>query len=294
MKFAMKKCFTTVSFVYQTWRIYRNNLIKKHEKTLAEKEQNMMHLNLQRGAIVKPVLLTYQPVKQIESLIAKIRKRKPFYTVHFDIEDQEHSFWKVHEKKDLEEFIELFSQIPEVYVADGHHRLSTTQILRSAKKGKRKGYEVDELLSAYFPVEQLEIHDYNRVIEILNEISAPQLMAKLSKYVNIKSLKKASKPRKKFEMTLFLQKEWYRLNWKKSVLKKYASHEDITLDVMLLNRLVLKNIMQIEDIRSDLRIRYVSGIEGMDGFINSVIKNEYRLGFCLYPVSIDEIIHFRR
>ena len=174
--------------------------IKKHENTLAEKEQKMLRLVLQRDAMIKPVLLAHDENPNLLSLYYEIiDSQEPFMDIYFEIEQTRHRLYKVSKPSVLQRIKDYFAKMDSVYIADGHHRVSTGLILYKNKNKTDKNYS--DLLSVYFGFEQLSIYDYNRVVSILKEISPTVLMAKLSKYFNIELLDKPQKPTAKWGST---------------------------------------------------------------------------------------------
>ncbi len=269
---------------------YINGNIKKHENTLPAKEQEQMHLIISRNAIVKPVLITHPNVAALDDLMkAQKTSVQNFYSTCFS-NGEAHQLWQVKDKVSIKTFQELFNkEIKHSFIADGHHRCSTTALLfdRMKEQGKEEGY--NKLFVCYFPEDQLEVHDYNRVVEGLTDNSLSSFMAQLSTVCNIKLLKKARKPKRKFEITLFINKEWYALTWRKKVLKKYKD-EKVLLDAQILDDLVLENILGMEDVRTDPRLKYVEGPKGIEALRLRTIKNENRIGFCLYPVELKDLM----
>ncbi len=270
---------------------YYDGKIKKHENTLSSKEQMQMQLMIRRGAMVKPVLLTYQDVKEVNTWIRKhIKKNECFFEAHFEKEAQTHSFWEVSDGKAIQTLQNLFDQnVGESYIADGHHRTSTAALLYERLQHKEKDKKYDQLLSAYFPVSELEVHDYNRIVEGLNECSLTTFMAKMSKIFDFEILEEGRKPTEKHEIVMYLNREWFALRWKKSVLKSYKQFK-VVLDASMLDEKVLKDILGIKDIRTDLRIKYVEGTKGVEEVRTKTIKNENRIAFLLYPVKLEELI----
>jgi uncharacterized protein (DUF1015 family) len=270
---------------------YLNGLIKKHEHTLAEKEQAQLHLLLRRKAMVKPILLTYPPVEAIEAFLHDfVETNEPFYSFHFEAENQIHRFYEIKSGEQIQLIQALFDKfVPHTYIADGHHRSSVTAIMAQRSKDQAVN-PYEKLFCAFFATSELDIHDYNRVIEGLEEVSPTYFMARLSHIVNIEPVDSAERPRQKHEMVLFLNREWYRLNWKPSVLKQYQG-DGIILDVKLLDELILRNILDIKDTRTDNRIKYVEGRKGVEGVKDKALKNESRIGFFLYPVQMDDFMH---
>ncbi|MEL6867171.1 MAG: DUF1015 family protein [Bacteroidota bacterium] len=278
---------------------YMDGRIKKHENTLASKEQQQMHLMITRSAIVKPVLLTYPVVPEITHILKKyIQKHPPFYQTVFTKEKQTHTFWEVSDGKIIQRLQKLFlEKVPETYIADGHHRTSTTALMykrsQSEEENKRNESAMEgnyhRLLSAFFQTDQLDIHDYNRVVEGLNDCSLTTFMAKISQLFDIELLEGPARPAVKHEIVMFVNKEWFLLRWKKKVLKQYVK-ETVVLDASLLDEKVLKPILGIEDIRTDQRIKYVEGPKGLDDIRSKAIKNINRVAFILYPVELMDLI----
>ena len=259
--------------------------ILKHEHTIAKKEQQMMDLALQRNAMIKPVLLAHKRVEGLTKIYEQVCKGKPFLTIPFKEEKSKHYVWKVNEKHSSE-IIKLFKKnVQKSYIADGHHRVSTGMLLNKTKMNTNA--EFGDLLSIYFSFDQLEIFDYNRVVSILKEISPVQLMSQLSKYFKIKPLQKLSKPTKKHRIIFLIGSEVYQLKWKEKFVQQVD--DEILLDAGLLNEYIFENIMGVKDVRTDSRISYIGGTEGVEGVKASLIKNDYAVGFILYPVQKEEL-----
>ena len=270
---------------------YTSGNIIIHEKTLAIKEQQQIHLLLKRGAQVKPILLAHPKIETLDTLLrAQIKAAKPLYEVAFDLNQEKHAFWEIKDGDLIQDIQRIFKKkVPVSYIADGHHRSSATALMRDRTKSKEDHKSYDQLLCAFFPTSELEILDFNRVIEGLNEVSPTMFMAKLSQLFDIEALDEPVKPSKKHEIILYINKEWYKLNWRASILEEYKE-EPVLLDVMLLNEKVLKGILNIADVRMDLRVKYVEGPQGLEGIKGKTLKNEQRIGFCLYPVDMQDFI----
>jgi len=269
---------------------YINGNIKKHENTLPAKEQQQMHLIISRNAIVKPILITHPTIKKIDDLLAAQKTEdQAFYATSF-INGETHKMWQIKSGSKIEEIQKIFAEhVSHAYIADGHHRCSTSSLLYQRMKEHGKSDQYNKLYVTYFPESQLEVHDYNRVVEGLDEVSLSKFMAKLSNVFSIKPLKKGRKPKQKHELTFYINKEWYALRWKKKVLKKYENHQ-VVLDAQLLDDLVFENILGFEDVRTDTRIRYIEGPKGINAIKQQVNKNSKRIGFCLYPASLSDLI----
>ena len=270
---------------------YLNGHILKHESTIAEKEQQQMQLLFNRQAMVKPVLLTYPDIPDINSLLQKsISETEIFFSVNFQFEQSTHRLWQITDGQVIQKLQNLFkTRVPVCYIADGHHRSSSSARIYKQRKNLTQNNPFSSLLCAFFPASQLAIYDYNRVVEGLNHISIAAFMARLSRVFELEVLAQPSKPRKKHELVMLLEEEWFRLVWKKSVLSQLEQEEDI-LDVSLLNEIVLKGILNIGDVRTDSRVKYVEGPRGMQQLKEKAIKNDKRVAFLLYPVCLNDLM----
>ncbi len=270
---------------------YLDGKIKKHENTLAAKEQQQMHLILARGAIVKPILLTYPDVPSLNKLIKKIVKEQTlFYEVQFEKTGHIHRFWEVKDGQLIEQFQQLFQQkVPISYIADGHHRTSTTALMYKRMLDRPDEPDYDQMLCTFFPVSELAVHDYNRIIESSPDISITTFMAKIAQVFDIEILDGPQKPTAKHEIVMYVNREWFRLQWKKEILKEYKK-ATVILDATLLNEKVLENILGIMDVRTDLRVRYVEGPKGLNEIRQKTNKDDSRVGFVLYPVELSDLM----
>lgn len=266
--------------------------IKKHEKTLSEREQKQMELFLRWNAILKPVLLAYRPVPQINDwLRAYTQAHKPLFSTKFDHDKQVHRVWAITEAAEQVQLFDLFQQhVTETYIADGHHRTSTVALLHERLKGKNKeNFDFDNLFVSLFSADQLDILDYNRVVEGLKEVGITTFLVKMSKVFDLDVLEKPTRPTQKHEFTMFLRKDWYRLRLKPEVMEKYAGQQ-VLLDATLLNELVFKEIFDIQDVRTDLRITYIEGAKGLEGVRKAASLDNSRVGFVLHPVEFDDLM----
>lgn len=266
--------------------------IKKHEKTLSEKEQQQMQVFMKWRAILKPVLLTYTPVAEIHQLMLDyILANKPLYETHFESDNQTHRVWAVTDGLAIRKIQMAFQEkISCTYIADGHHRTSTIALLHERMRDSPGlQFDLDHLFCAYFATDQLNILDYNRVVEGMIDVSPIRFMVQLSNLFDIEPLDVPEKPRTKHELSMYLYKEWYRLRWKDSVLARY-NPEQTLLDATLLNEWVLADIFGITNVRTDTRIHYVEGKKGLEGVRRMVNEESSRVGFVLYPVSFEDMM----
>jgi len=265
------------------------NNIRPHEGTLAVKEQQMMHLLLKRKALVKPVLLGYYPVDNLHELIIERTKvQKPLVEIIFDNKEEEHRLWAINDEAFKNRILDSFAKLNRAYIGDGHHRSTTVSLLNSSKDLGADAEQYKNLLTAYFPFDQLNIWDFNRVVDIGDIMSSSAFVARLSKYFRIKSIKSARKPKSKHELSFLIDGQWYMMKWKKKYLKK-TDEAGVVLDSALINEYVFNKILGIEDVRSDTRIKYYGGTDPMYKLIRQTKKFKNGVGLCIYPVTIEEL-----
>jgi len=246
---------------------------------------------MDRKAIVKPVLLIHPKIKKLNDIFQNfISQNDPFYSIHFESDNQTHVLWEVSDGNIIEKVQQVFKKkIPESYIADGHHRSAASAMLYSRVNKKREVNPFENLLSAYFAEDQLEIHDYNRIIDASGDITLAHFMARLSQLFDFEILDGPVKPQHKHELTMFLKNEWFLIRWKKELLEKYKNQK-IVLDASLLDEHVLKDILGIKNVKTDNRIKYVSGVDGIEAVRVKTLKSEARVGFCLFPAQMSDLI----
>ena len=266
----------------------KNRNVLKHEKTLAAKEQHMMHLLLQRKALVKPVLLGYKPTKPVTNLISKVTKRKPLLEVHFENDDEYHTVWAVKDPEDVHFITAAFKRIKKAYIGDGHHRSTTIQLLSNTKELGKEAKKYKHFYTAYFPFDQLQICDYNRVVDIGEITSLSEFIIGLSHYFELEILYASAKPQAKHEVTFYIDGKWYLGKWKKKFLAKSKS-STVLLDSALINKHVFEEILGIVDVRDDTRIKYFGGTQPLTKIETSSQKRSIGIGICIYPVSVKEL-----
>ncbi len=272
-------------------RDYLEGKIKQHEHTLAAKEQQQMQLMLRRRAAIKPVLLAYDRVEAISNWFeAYIAHRDTFFEVKSEESGEYHLLWEVRDGRAIRELQDLFEQhVPCSYIADGHHRTSTTSIMyRKSLNGRHKG-DYHLLLCALFPSSDIDILDFNRVVYGLNGLSYSAFMAHISRHFEISFLDSPRKPSRKHELTMLANREWYSLRWKEQALAEYQN-EVAVLDAMMLDEKILRNVLGIGEIRENQRLLYVEGPRGLEGIQQAVSKGEESVAFCLFPVQLEELM----
>jgi uncharacterized protein (DUF1015 family) len=273
---------------------YLNGIIKKHELTRADKEQDrMIHVRI-NNANIEPVFFTYPAVREIDELVHKIvSKEKPEYD--FIAEDGfGHHLWVI-KKPETNRLIEkLFAEkVPYTYVADGHHRTAAAALVGKEKRGNNPSHKGTEeynfFLAVHFPADQLKIIDYNRTIKDLNGLSSDEFLTKLEKSFIIKEKgTKIYKPVKLHNFSMYLDGKWFSLTAKADT---FDDNDPIgVLDVTILTNQILNPVLDIQDLRRSKRIDFVGGIRGLGELKNRIDSGEMKVAFALYPVSMNQLI----
>lgn len=269
---------------------YINGIIKKHELTREDKEQDRIrHVDI-CNANTGPIFLAYRTVDKISEIINKIKKNLPIYD--FTAEDGiKHKAWVIDNEDDINNLVELFKDMPSLYIADGHHRNASAAKVGLKRRIEKPDYTGDEefnyYLSVIFPSDQLKILDYNRVVRDLNGMSDEEFITKLSEKFDIKNVSGRAKPEKQYDFGMYLNKKWYMLTAKSSIITEDAVKG---LDVSILQDNVLIPLLGIGDIRTDKRIDFVGGIRGLGELEKRVDSGEMKVAFAMYPTSIEQLM----
>lgn len=265
---------------------YENDLVKKHEYTRPEKENDRINHIKVTGAQTGNVFLAYRNVEEIDALISKWKKDKnPVYDLVADDKVQ-HTIWIVNDNKVIDAITELFkTTVPCTYIADGHHRAASAAKVRKAL-GKKAPAGADIFLTTLFPANQLKIMDYNRMVKDLNGSSAEELLQKLQEKFSLEKSTDAVAPAQLHEFGLYLDKQWYRMTANEGT---YTTDPIGILDVTILQQNVLDPLLGISDPRTDKRIDFVGGIRGLGELEKRVDNGEMAVAFSLYPVSIQQL-----
>jgi uncharacterized protein (DUF1015 family) len=273
---------------------YLNGIIKKHELTRPDKEQDrMVHIRV-NNANIEPVFFAYPAVKEIDDIVENIvSNEKPEYD--FVAEDGfGHHFWVV-KKKDTNKHIErLFAEkVPFTYVADGHHRTAAAALIGKEKREKNPHHKGTEeynfFMAVHFPDNQLQIIDYNRTIKDLNGLTPQEMLAKLDKgFIISEKGTRSYKPRKIHNFSMYLDGRWYSLTARQGT---FDDNDPIGgLDVTILTNQILSPILDIQDLRRSKRIDFVGGIRGLGELKKRINSGEMKVAFALYPVSLKQLI----
>jgi uncharacterized protein (DUF1015 family) len=268
---------------------YLSGNIKKHEKTLISKQELHLQLFQQHQAMIKPVLLAYPAVAGISHWMQEVTTTvDPSFKIDFALEDQKHQLWQVVDLQNLAYIQELFATfVPNCYIADGHHRCATAASIYEEKK--LHGAADGQFFCALFPSSDLEILDFNRVIQSLDGQHSAIFLDRLRGLFTITALETPQKPSQKFTLTMLLNNQWYHLAWKPEVLDRYA-WEKVILDTQLLNELVLRDLLGILDVRKDFRVINIEGPLGLEGVAKKINDPANGVGFCLFPVALQDMM----
>lgn len=272
---------------------YLNGVIKKHELTRRDKEEDRMKHVRVNNANIEPVFFAYPDNTVLNDVIMKYAQTEPEYDFIAPIDGFRHQFWIISDSKDIEVVTEEFAKMPALYIADGHHR-SAAAALVGAEKAKQnpnhKGTEeYNYFMAVCFQASQLTILDYNRVVKDLNGLSSEEFLTALSK--NFDVVEKGAdiyKPDHLHNFSLYLDNKWYSLTAKQGT---FDDKDPIgVLDVDISSRLILDEILGIKDLRSDKRIDFVGGLRGLEELKRRVDSGEMRMALALYPVTMQQIM----
>lgn len=272
---------------------YMQGVIKKHELTRADKEEDRMKHVRTQSAHVEPVFLAYKPRPALLALRQKYAAQTPEYDFVAPIDGFRHQFWVVADKADQDLITAEFAAMDSLYIADGHHR-SAAAALVGNEKARENTYSTGEeeynyYMAVCFPADELTILDYNRVVKDLNGMTAEQFLTALSKNFVVEAKGAAPyRPAKAHEFSLYLEGTWYALTAKEGTFD--ASDPNGVLDVDISSRLILDELLAIKDLRKDKRIDFVGGLRGLDELQRRVDSGEMKMALALYPVSMQQIM----
>ena len=267
---------------------YESQVIKKHENTREDKEQDRIRHVDTCDAQTGPIFLAYRQTGTLRTIMQKKTAQDPLYD--WVSEDGiRHQVWQVADGESQGEIREAFAGMDAVYIADGHHRCASAVKVGLKRRAQHPGYTGEEefnfFLSVLFPEEELRILDYNRVLKDLNGMSAGELLQKLETDFAVEKLSGIYKPTKKGEFSLYLEENWYKLT-----AKPHCFSEDPVenLDVSILQSRVFAPHFGIEDPKTDKRIDFVGGIRGLSE-LEKRCREDCRAAFALYPTDIQEL-----
>lgn len=265
---------------------YQNNVIKKHEDTLQYRVELFKDYLHQTNFNTEPVLITYPDSVEINTFIALRKKSKPVYE-YSTTNKEKHTLWKIDTQSEIDWLQEHFENIPNLYIADGHHRSASAELL--FEQDKHLGNEnLNYFMSFLIAESNVKIYEFNRLIRDLNSLSKDTFIKKLSEHFVIDAKdQEIWKPQNKFEFGMYLDGSFYALFYKKEN-HQQASILD-NLDAQILYDKVLFPLLGIEDLRNDERIDYIPGKQSISVIKDLIDEGEFEVGFMLYPSDINEI-----
>jgi uncharacterized protein (DUF1015 family) len=274
---------------------YENGLIKKHELTRPEKEEDRMVLTRYLNANIEPVFFAYKAVPEIDAIVNEVvTNNKPVY--NFTAEDGfGHHFWVIDDTEKNKTIQELFkTKVPCTYVADGHHRTAAAARIGLEKTAQNPNHTGEEeynyFMAVHFPDNQLQIIDYNRVVTDLNGFSEAGFLAELNNAFEVENMgSETYKPTHLHEFSMYLSGNWYKLTARRGT---FNDNDPIgVLDVTILSNQILGPLLDITDLRTSQRIDFVGGIRGLEELKKRVDSGEMKAAFALYPVSMEQLIN---
>lgn len=267
---------------------YNDGTIKKHELTRADKEQDRIHHVDVCDANTGPIFLTYKEDPEISALIAKQKECEPLYDFTAD-DGVSHRVWIINERDTIKRLEQAFSQVPNLYIADGHHRCASAARVANMRREQAGGYsgkeEYNYFLSVLFPDAQLKILDYNRVVKDLNGLGVDEFLARIAQDFTVEKMHTQVSPSQKGEFGMYLDNVWYKLT-----AKDWPAQDPVkSLDVSILYDKLLAPVLGIGDPRTDARIDFVGGIRGL-GELERRTHTDMKVAFSMYPTSLDELM----
>lgn len=272
---------------------YMNGIIKKHELTRRDKEEDRMKHVRVNNANIEPVFFAYPDNATLDAIIKKYIAQKPVYDFIAPGDGFGHTFWIIDNEKDIVVITEQFSVMPALYIADGHHRSAAAALVGAEKAKQNPNHDGTEeynyFMAVCFPANQLTIIDYNRVVKDLNGLTPAQFLAALEKnFVVEEKGQGIYKPTALHNFALYLDGKWYSLTAKPDT---YDDHDPIgVLDVTISSNLILDEVLGLKDLRSDKRIDFVGGIRGLGELSKRVDSGEMKVALALYPVSMKQLM----
>lgn len=272
---------------------YLNGVIKKHELTRRDKEEDRMKHVRATNANMEPVFFAYPDNEVLDNLINRYAATEPEYDFIAPIDGFRHQFWVISDPADMQAITAEFAKMPSLYIADGHHRSAAAALVGAEKARQNPNHRGDEeynyFMAVCFQASQLTILDYNRVVKDLNGLTADEFLKALAvDFVVEDKGTDAYRPSRLHEFSLYLDGHWF------SLVAKPGTFDDAdpigVLDVDISSRLILDKILGIKDLRSDKRIDFVGGLRGLDELKRRVDSGEMRIALALYPVSMKQIM----
>ncbi len=270
---------------------YLNNVIKKHENTREEKEQDRIRHVDTLGAQTGPIFLAYRSQKVINEVVDSVMTQEKALYDFTAVDGIGHAVWKISDADKVATIEQAFAAIDDIYIADGHHRAASAVKVGLKRRNENPNYDGTEefnfFLSVLFPDDQLMIMDYNRCVKDLNGLSTEEFLKKTKEVFSVEKLgQEAVAPAAKGEFTMYLEGDWYLLKATEEMLAIEDAVE--ALDVSILQNYLLNPVLGIKDPRTDNRIDFVGGIRGLKE-LEKRAQSDMKVSFAMYPTSIGEL-----
>ena len=272
---------------------YLTGVIKKHELTRQDKEEDRMKHVRVNNANIEPVFFAYPDNEVLDTLIMRYASTHPEYDFIAPIDGFRHQLWIVSDESDIETITSEFAKMPNLYIADGHHRSAAAALVGAEKAKQNPNHRGDEeynyFMAVCFQASQLTILDYNRVVKDLNGMSPEQFLEALQTNFTVECKgAEEYRPQQLHEFSLYLEGQWY------SLIAKSGTYDDSdpigVLDVSISSRLILDELLNITDLRRDKRIDFVGGLRGLGELKRRVDNGEMKMALALYPVTMQQIM----
>lgn len=272
---------------------YMEGIIKKHELTRRDKEEDRMKHVRVNNANIEPVFFAYPDNETLDAILVKYTADKPIYDFIAPGDGFGHTFWLIDKGEDIAVITQQFAAMPALYIADGHHRSAAAALVGAEKAKQNPNHngteEYNYFMAVCFPANQLTIIDYNRVVKDLNGLTPVQFLAALEKNFTVEAQgTEVYQPASLHNFALYLDGTWYSLTAKVGT---YDDNDPIgVLDVTISSNLILDEVLGIKDLRSDKRIDFVGGIRGLGELSKRVDSGEMKVALALYPVSMKQLM----
>ena len=272
---------------------YLNGVIKKHELTRRDKEEDRMKHVRVNNANIEPVFFAYPDNAELDKIVSKYATTEPEYNFIAPLDGFGHTFWVIDQDEDIKRITEIFAEIPALYIADGHHRSAAAALVGAEKAKQNPNHRGDEeynyFMAVSFPANQLTIIDYNRVVKDLNGLTPAEFLARIAEnFVVEEKGEEIYKPNALHNFALYLEGKWYSLTAKPGT---YDDSDPIgVLDVTTSSNPILNDILGIKDLRSDKRIDFIGGIRGLGELKRRVDSGEMKMALALYPVTMKQLM----
>lgn len=269
---------------------YINNVIKKHEHTLAKKEQDRIRHVDTCNANTGPIFLTYRKNNQINMILSLwMNENKPVY--NFNSNGVLQTVWVIDDEKTVENISSLFKDVSAMYIADGHHRCASAVRVGQMRRDENGDYTGEEefnfFLAVAFPDEELEIMDYNRVVKDLNGYTEEEFLKALEKDFIVSEKREKYHPKRKHTFGMLIGKQWYSLELKDGIADE--SNPVARLDVSILQNYLLDPILGIKNPKTDDRIDFIGGIRGL-AELEKRVSEDMKIAFAMYPTMVEDLM----